>query len=143
MRRRTRSRFFDHTADIGLEIEAPDLPSLFLEAARAMLGWLGDPAPAGPPPAPEETVFRGSDAADLLVDWLGEVLYRAQHLGRIPAPGAALAFEGATLVARVAWVPIDRRTSRIDRELKAVTYHGLEVTGRPGAGYRATVIFDV
>ena len=143
MSREIRSRFFDHTADLGIEITAPDPASLFLEAARAVLAWLGDPVPQDDRPPPEETAFRGRDLGDLLVDWLGEVLYQAQSLGRIPAPDAVLTFDGPALVARVAWIPINRRAHRIDREIKAVTYHRLEVTGSPGTGYRATLILDV
>lgn len=143
MSRKIRSSFFDHMADLGLEVEAPDPPSLFLEAARAVLAWLGDPVPQGNPPPPEESVFEGRDLGDLLVDWLGEVIYRAQALGQIPAPDAALAFDGPRLVARVAWVPIDSRASRIDREIKAVTYHRLEVTGDEATGYRAVLVLDV
>ena len=141
--REPRSRVLDHTADLRLEIEAPDLPGLFLEAARASLGCLGRLVPSGADGETEQTSFHGRDTVDLLVDWLGEVLYRAQYLGRIPAPGARLEFEGATLAARVAWVPIDGKASRFDREVKAVTYHGLEVTGNPASGYGATFILDV
>jgi SHS2 domain-containing protein len=143
MRRETRSRFFDHTADIGLEIEAADLPSLFLEASRAVLGWLGRFSPSDAPAAPEATSFHGRDAADLLVDWLSEVLYRAQDLRQIPGPDPVLEFRGNRLEARVRWLAVDAASSCIDRELKAATYHRLSVTGSADEGFRATVIFDV
>ena len=33
---------FEHTADLGLRVRAPDLGQLFTEAAQALLQWLDD-----------------------------------------------------------------------------------------------------
>ncbi len=141
--RRPSSGFFEHTADIGLEIRAPDPESLFAEAARALIGFLGV-SPPGPGAAAqtEEIRFPGRRMEDLLVDWLSEVIYRAQERRQIPGESTRFRFDGEGLTVHAAWIPPDPGASRIEREIKGVTYHRLEVV-RDSEGWRARLILDV
>ena len=50
--------FFDHTADLGLRIEAPDLDTLFAEAAQALFAVIVED-PSAIAPAEERTVEMG------------------------------------------------------------------------------------
>ena len=109
----------DHTGDIGVAARAPTLEELFAECARAMFSVLADsgtPAPTGldafPVPA--------ADPAEELRDFLSELLYRFS----------------------AGWEPYDATRHPLRTELKAVTYHQLEVV-RDGDGWKGRVIFDV
>src|SRR5688572_25818659 len=67
---------FDHTADLGLRVRAPDLDSLFAEAATAMFSVIVEDL-SSVQPSNEVQVNLNADERDyLLFDWLKELLYR-------------------------------------------------------------------
>lgn len=131
-------RGLDHTADVGIEVEARDLAELFLRAARGLMWLILD----GPLPEPEEerTVSaRRGDPASLLRAWLKELLWwhEAEGLGFAEADFRQLTEE--RLEATVRGGPDPARPAR---EIKGVTFHGLVAERRDG-GWFARVIFDV
>lgn len=150
-------RGVDHTADIGLEIMAPDLPELFDRAALATSWLVLGRVPARGIQAGDKSgeVIRRSvelveeDLARLLRSWLRTVLrwddaegfvLSETRLILLPTPSCG-APDGQAfgLTGRV--------EGRVDpgsriREIKGVTLHGLEVE-RVGDGWRGVVIFDV
>jgi SHS2 domain-containing protein len=133
-----RHRFVEHTGELELVLEAPDLPSLFEEAARALADLMAEDA-GGPPTAPPEHVeLAAADRASLLVDWLNELVYRADVAKRVyhdvhvvRATDRALR---ATLRGREPTAP---RTA-----VKAATWHRLSVR-ETAVGLAATVVLDV
>ena len=65
---------FDHTADLGLRVRAPDLNALFAEAGGCLLAAMVDD-PASVVPVESQTVeIAGTDREYLLFDWLRELL---------------------------------------------------------------------
>jgi len=126
----------DHTGDIGLVARAPTLEELFAECARAMTAILAEvPAPA--PQGSDRFPVTGAEPAEELRDFLSELLYRFSADRRIYVRFAA---EPGALSAD--WEPYDPGRHPLLTELKAVTYHQLEVV-REGDGWRGRVIFDV
>jgi len=126
----------DHTGDIGLVARAPTLEALFAECARAMFAILaesGAPAPAGSDAFP----VPGVEPAEELRDVLSELLYRFSAERRM-----YVRFDPGQGSLDAAWEPYDKTRHPLRTELKAVTYHQLEVV-REGDGWRARVIFDV
>ena len=59
-----RHEIVGHTADIGLTATAPDLPSLFEEAALALAEVSADVDPHPPPPVPWDTPAVGIDTLE-------------------------------------------------------------------------------
>ena len=146
-----RWRTIEHTADLGLEVEAPTLEQLFVAAAGGMTGVLlgsesGAAAAAGAEAGMGETVWRelaleAPDTEALLVDWLREILYIQISEGLLFADAEIGQVEPRRLVARAGFrAPED--AGRVERELKGVTYHDLEVSRRDG-GWFARVVFDL
>jgi SHS2 domain-containing protein len=148
-------RELDHTADLGMRVVAETREQLFERAGLGMFalmrgeGEMGE-APAaeklpsscasGPGPVEERRVELHADAIDtLLARWLQELLYQYDVHGLIPAEMEFEALADTRLVARVGLTPAHDPPAR---ELKGVTYHGLEVE-RAGAGWRGQVIFDI
>lgn len=124
----------DHTGDIGIEVRASTPEALFAEAASAMFSILAE-TPPGAKGTPE-TLPAGGDA-EALRDFLGELLYRfsverKMYVGFAPGHGTVEA----------AWEPYDAARHPLGTELKAVTWHQLQVA-RENDGWRARVIFDV
>ena len=126
----------DHTGDVGVVARAPTLEALFAECARAMFAILAD-APSPAPSGSDSFAVAGADPAEELRDFLSELLYRFSADHRMYV---AFAPEAGAVAA--AWEPYDPERHPLRTELKAVTYHQLEVV-REGAGWRGRVIFDV
>ena len=64
----------DHTADLGIIVTGESLKALFQNAAHAMLRIMLE----NPPQSKGETgdiSIKGTDLPDLMVRWLGEILY--------------------------------------------------------------------
>ena len=67
-------RIFDHTADLGVEVSAATLEELYAAAAFALFDLLTDLSTVRAGIA-REIVVTGEDPADLLVNFLREILY--------------------------------------------------------------------
>lgn len=154
----------DHTADTGIIVTAPDLPTLFSRAAWGMFSVITDLVAVSP--AAAETVAVGADdRPGLLVRWLSELNFRhitthrlyarfeVRELGRCdsaangnaPARGAWAEAPGGgpwRLRAEVFGEPIVPGRHTVFTEIKAVTFHGLELAEVDG-GWRAQIIFDL
>jgi protein archease len=130
-------RILEHTADVGIEATAPDIPSLFSEAVRATAAVVLD---AEPPPAFDRVAVsaEADDVAALLAEVLQEALWRFESQGWLPVD-AELEVSGTTAAGTFGVVnDIDAGGPGI----KAVTYHQLAVE-RTADGWRAQVFFDV
>ena len=68
-------KVLDHTADFMVEVEASDLPALFVDAAHSMLAILTDPKTVRG--THELSVKVEADSLEqLLVTWLTELIFR-------------------------------------------------------------------
>ena len=67
-------QIIDHTADLGIIVKGADLKDLFIRAAYAMMDLMveGDIEGKG---VRRELTVEAEDVPDLMVRWLGEVLY--------------------------------------------------------------------
>ncbi|MHC5113219.1 MAG: archease [Planctomycetota bacterium] len=135
---------FEHTADIGLRVRAPDLATLLAEAARAMFSVIVPDLEAIRPAQEVALRIEEPDPAYLLVDWLSELLFTfdtrrlvfADFTVQTDHPTSG----GLSAVARGEVLDLDRHPVR--HEIKAITYHDLTVTESDG-GWLAEVIIDV
>ena len=143
-------RELDHTADLGIEVEGPTQDAIFERAAQGMFALMWDEPDSGPTGASadatpasgreERRVSLRAEAVDtLFVRWLQELLYLFDAQRLVPI---AVEFESLSDTHLVARVALRRSEDTPARELKGITYHGLEV-GPVGAEWRARVIFDV
>jgi SHS2 domain-containing protein len=134
-------RYLDHTGDIGFEVKAPTLEELFRRAARGLYEILVERRPASA--GGEEQLDLQEEGADLLLrTFLSELLYRFLARRTMFVEFTDLRFEGNRLTARGPVAAFDPARDGLRTELKAVTYHQLEVRREP-SGWRARVIFDV
>ena len=130
----------EHTADLAIRVWAPDLRGLIEQAARGMLDLMLDDPPAAS--GYSEVVASGADAEEIVVDSLREVLALLNIEGRIPVSIDAVQVDGGRARLRVGVVGLDAGRHSLMQEIKAVTYHGLEVV-ETEQGLTVTVVFDV
>jgi SHS2 domain-containing protein len=127
-------RWVEHTAELGLELEAPTREGIYAEGFAAMAELLAEGAEPGGERAQTLVEVESGDGAALLADWLAELAYLAETRGLVPDALEALEVGEATLRASVRG-----RIAHPDHLVKAVTCHGLVLE----PGWRATVVFDV
>ncbi len=134
-------RLINHTADFGLEIFGPSPGDLFKQAAKALTDLLTDPLVLKE--QRRHTLdIEGSDWEDLLINWLRELLYLYNGEARFVTGVDIISIEQTRLRAEVATEDYRMGHHEIRNEIKAVTYHQLEVKADDD-GWRARVIFDV
>jgi SHS2 domain-containing protein len=134
-------RELEHTADLGLEFEAPTLAALFERAALAMLGLMLDLS--GVEPRARVVVRVDAEGLEeLLRDWLQAILTGCLTDGLAAAEVAVTAVDARHVEGTLAGEPVDPARHRVYTELKGVTHHRLAVREVPG-GWWARVIFDV
>ena len=132
---------FDHTADLGLRVEARNLDELFNEAARGLFAQLlHDPQRVTAEHRCEFSLV-ATRCEYLLVDWLNELLYSFETQ-RMLFCQFDVQVSGTRLIGRAWGEPIDARRHPLASEVKGVTYHGLAVESCP-QGWRAELILDV
>jgi len=126
-----------HTADWELEVWAPDLPSLLEQSARGMYALSGMRLQDGSRQACT-IKLQGEDAESLLVRFLSELLWIEQEQG--------LGFDIFSIAINAPYnleaELLGSTITNLDKEIKAVTYHNLEVQTTE-QGLRVIIVFDV
>ena len=138
-------REIDHTGDIGIQVAAPTLPCLFERAALGTFHVLTDLDTVQTPDATSIAVD-GRDREALMVRWLSEFNYRHTVDNVLYASFEVASInnadDGLTLTATARGEPIDPVRHTVHTEIKAITFHGLEVR-KTDEGWAVQVIFDM
>jgi len=130
-------RELEHTADRELEVWAPNMAALLAEAALGMYGLMGIELCDHPRHRRRLELERGDDREAIIVDFLGELLYLQESEG--------LAFDRVELNEHEGRLYADLEGAEMrqqTREIKAVTFHRLEVRDT-ARGVETRIVFDV
>jgi SHS2 domain-containing protein len=133
--------FQDHTADIAILIRGEDLPSLLSEAAKALYATIGQ-LEAGSVHVEQDIAIEAPDSETLLHDWMAELLFRLEVHGEWFVEFHFSECSATRLAAQVKGTVIDPDASQFDREVKAVTFHDLQVN-EVGGEIIGRVILDI
>jgi SHS2 domain-containing protein len=132
--------FIDHTADAGMRVKAPTLENLF-ETAGLAFTELVTSADSVDCRVERRFKLEEDDIETLLVSWLQELLYLLDTEDLVFAR-FQVKLHGLSLEA-TAWGDVfDPNMHTMKTEIKAVTYHQLEVA-ESDQGWQAQVIFDI
>jgi SHS2 domain-containing protein len=131
----------DHTADIGLIIYGQDLRTLFEHAGEAFFYLITDLERVGQKEERRVELKRES-LEQLMVGWLNELLYLHEVEGLLFNTFKVEAVNEDGLKARVKGDVFKDGVHIIKTEVKAVTYHQIQVK-KEGGGWRAQVIVDL
>lgn len=125
-----------HTADWSARVWAPDLPSLFVEAARAMNSLSG--TVIGNNTRMIRTFeIESPDVESLLVAFLSELVYY-QEQENLTFDVFDLKVTEQSLKVQMEGAPI----ASVEKAIKAVTYHNLNIE-KTSEGFETTIVFDV
>lgn len=131
----------DHTADLGIIVRGTDLTNLFEGAAQSMMQIMVRAKPAKKSKALKLTVS-GEDLPDLMVRWLGEILYLLEGENEVVTAIHIDSISSSHLDAVLETVPFDLDLHEMLCEIKAVTYHQIEVAQKNNH-WEARIIFDL
>jgi SHS2 domain-containing protein len=136
-----RFEILDHTADIGLIVYGEDLKTLFENAGEAFFRLITDLRKVRRR-VDRRIEVRGEALERLMVDWLSELLYLhdTENLLFKGFKVESVGEEG--LKAVVKGEPFQEGLHVIKTEVKAVTYHRIEVR-KEISKWRAQIIFDL
>ena len=132
---------FEHTADIGIEVEAPDTDGVFVRCALAMFDMMFGLESIGRNQTRRISVS-GENRNELLVAWLNELLYVYSVEGMMFSDFSDVALGATTLSAVGSGEVYDQSKHHAGLEIKAATYHGLSIRQTAGK-WQARVIFDI
>ena len=131
----------DHTGDLGMQVFGADLHELFAHAAWGLFDLMTD-AERIEPRLSRDLAIEAIDLEDLMVRWLGELLYAYDTDRFLTVSAVFHTLEPTRLRATLRGEPFDAARHPIDTEIKAVTYHQIAVE-RLDTGWQARVIFDI
>ena len=134
-------QIIDHIADLGIIVKGPDVKGLFIRAAQAMTdlmvkGEIRDKT------ARRDVLVEGEDFPDLMVRWLGEILYLFEGENLIVNSIEIKSIGPIKLEATLTLTSFEPKRHQVLREIKAVTYHQISVD-KVNDGWEARVIFDI
>jgi SHS2 domain-containing protein len=133
-------RFLELEADVGFEVWAEDINSLFEEAALSMYEIMVDVEKVGR--SVERSInINAPDIEMLLHHWLSELLFITDVEG-IVFSDFEVKISGNDLEGRAWGEFIDIEKHNPKTEIKAVTYHKLSVREEGGI-WRCTVVLDI
>jgi len=147
MRKESRPRYklLPHTTDAYVEVHAPSLTGVFGAAAFAMFDVMTDPA-AIKPEFTDQFDITAHDEVSLLHDWLEQLLLKFDLDGKVYSRFDVKKIETHNgelhLMAEAQGGIFQRGQHPAKVEVKAVTYHRMEVTSNR-RGYVARYILDL
>ena len=136
-----RFEILDHTADIGIIVYGEDLKALFENAGKAFFHLITDLRKVRRR-IERKIIIEGESLDRLMVDWLSELLYLhdVENLLFKEFKVESVGEDGLEAIAK--GEPFQEGVHVIKTEVKAVTYHRIEVRQEKGR-WRAQVIFDL
>ena len=132
----------DHTADVGIRVFGKTLDDLFAFATLALFDLLAGPPAAGAFHSRRQVSVSGLDWPDLMVNWLREMLFFWTDSRYLLRGIKTLSLAPYTLSASVDLARFDPETNAVNHDIKAVTYHDIDVYPVTG-GWESRIIFDV
>ena len=134
-------RELEHTADLGVEITADSLPSLFAASGQALFGLMANLQHIE---IKEEIPVSatGQGPEELLHAWLCELLAQFNICGFIAKSCTIDDVAEGRVEGRLSGETLDLKRHDFFTEIKGVTYHDFKVWQEDGL-WRARMIFDV
>ena len=131
----------DHTADVGLRAYGKDLKTLFTNAAGGMFSILADLKNVHPQRSLKIKV-EAPNIEELFLSWLSELLYQYESKKIIFKEFSVDKLDEKKICARAQGEKLDFKRHTLKTEIKAVTYHQLNVEMVKDY-WQGVVIFDI
>jgi SHS2 domain-containing protein len=134
----------EHTADIGIAAYGKTKREVFINAAKGMFEII-----AGENKNPKENFYdkiklEADNLEGLLFAWLNELLYIGETRLVVLNKFRIKELSDFQIKAEIGGTKINPPSVKVEKEIKAVTYHRLEIKKDEESGlWSAQVIFDI
>lgn len=128
----------EHTADLKIKVFGTSREELFSNAILAMIESMSPEIRKPEETNRREIKIKSSDLPALLVDFLNEVLYLTQVNKEIYKV-IFKKFTGKEIEGEL----IGKKVEKFGEDIKAATYHDLEIKQNKDGSWQATVLFDI
>ncbi|MFH1076979.1 MAG: archease [Pseudomonadota bacterium] len=145
MTRQLSYHLIDHTADLGIVVVGSAPAQIFRNAALAVFDIMINVTKKNTDKGSKSTEFlsvEGEGWPDLMVNWLREILYMWNGEKHVVNDVQIIELNEHNIQADVTIEEYNPNTHEINTEIKAVTYHHIDVHSKNGE-WEATIIFDV
>jgi len=134
----------EHTADIGIAAYGKTKREVFINAAKGMFEIITGGTKDLKENFYDKIKLEADNLEGLLFAWLNELLYISETKLVILSKFKIKELSDYQIKAEVEGMKINPPSVKIEKEIKAVTYHRLEVKKDEESGlWRAQVIFDI
>ncbi len=134
--------FVEHTADIAVAAEGRDLRELCENAAKGLIHAIADVS-ALSPTSEHAVSVEAAEPERLLHGLLRELHYRHEVEGVLFTDVRVTRCGEGRLEATALAAPLEGNEAHVEAEIKAVTYHGLEIEHTDEGTLRVQVVLDV
>jgi SHS2 domain-containing protein len=134
----TGHEWVDHVGEMRLHVTAATLAGLATEAARALAELQGAGGARGPVGEWWAVRVVAADPVALLVNWLNELIYRAESRSEVITEVEVTEATPTRLVARLRGIPVGQPPALV----KAATLHDARVAPCEG-GWHANLTVDI
>ncbi len=135
----------EHKADLKIKAFGKEKSELFLNMLLGMTSGLHPKIKKQKGPYGEQAAkfkkikVKSPDLETLLVDFLSEVLYLTQVNKEVYKEAELKKFTDTEIESEL----IGQEVERFGEDIKAVTYHGLDIHQKVDGTWEATVLFDI
>jgi SHS2 domain-containing protein len=134
----------EHTADIGIAAYGKNKEEVFINAAKGMFEIIAGGNKTFKENFYDKIKLEADNLEGLLFAWLNELLYISETKLVILNKFEIKDLSNNKIEAEVRGIKINRHGHKIKKEIKAATYHRLEIKKDEESGlWRAQIIFDV
>ena len=137
-------KYLEHTADVGMQVEASTLNQLFEEAGGGLFSFIIEDTSHVQLSREVKIELSAPDLESLMVDWLNELLYQfdANHFV-FNQFEVKIERNGKLKLSAIArGEPLDLNRHPLAHDIKAVTYHHLKIEKRSQSWF-ADLILDI
>ncbi|OHB21767.1 MAG: hypothetical protein A2939_05260 [Parcubacteria group bacterium RIFCSPLOWO2_01_FULL_48_18] len=133
-----------HTADIRLKVYGRDLKELFINAVKALAFLLKEEVDQKKTRAAQQTVSATSnDIPNLLVDFLSEILTRSEIHNIVYPEVEDMSIQPLRTTHSAEAILIGYPVEKFDRDVKAVTYHEVDIERNDEGMLETLLVFDI
>ncbi len=131
----------DHTADVCVRVYGKSFDELLRNAARAMMELITDRKKIIPSQK-IEIKTKGKTKEELLVHWLGEILYLHQAKKMVFRDFEVNTISKTQVRGKAFGERIDLKKHELSTDIKAVTYHNLRIETLNDK-LKVDIVFDI
>jgi len=122
---------YEASGDLGLRVKGPNLPAAIAAAVQGLVAAIL-PSASIEPLETQRIEASGKDDEELVVNFLNSIIFLIYGQKWIPNRLEKLSLRShGALEAILIGEKMDPKRHRIDREIKAVTYHNLSIKKNP------------